>query len=142
MRRKGALLHVKSAISKTHGRSVDEYDPTNPNFNRLEYIEYNTEFKTAELMDEKIRQGNVGKRALLEMLQQRMCECLHRRIMLQQNEQSVTKSYRMNMLPLEVWNDFIAAKESFQVEMINIKMLTIKLGVSFKDLVDRVQANY
>jgi len=142
MKRKAALLQVNSAISKTHGRSVDEYDPSNPDFNRLEYVEYNTEFKTAELMDEKMRQGNVGKRALLQMLQQRMCECLHRRIMLQKNEHAVTKAYRINMLPLQVWNDFIAAKESFQVEMIKIQMLTVKLGVSFQDLVDRAQADY
>merc|ERR1719369_2090653 len=142
MKRKAALLQVKRAISKTHGRSVDEYDPNNPNFKRMEYVEYNAEFKTAELMDEKIRQGNVGKRDLEEMLQQRMCECLHRRIMLEKNDHSVTRAYQMNMLPLQVWNDFVAAKESLQAEMVKIKMLTLKLGVSFKDLLDTAQAKY
>jgi len=142
MKRKAALSQVKRAISKTHGRSVDEYDPSNPNFKRMEYVEYNAEFKTAELMDEKIRQGNVGKRYLLDMLQQRMYECLHRRIMLEKNDHSVTKAYQMNMLPLQIWNDFVAAKESLQAEMIKIKMLTLKLGVSFKDLLESAQAKY
>merc|ERR1719320_24772 len=93
-------------------------------------------------MDEKIRQGNIEKRTLLEMLNKRMSEVLHRRQMLQKNEFAITRAYRLYMLPLEIWNDFEAAKESLQSEMMKIKMLTDKFGVSFKDLLERAQAKY
>jgi len=100
--RKRALLRIKTAISKTRSRSVDEYNPAKPDFSRMEYVEYNAEFTTAMLMDEKIREGKNEKRVLLQMLHQRTLELMHRRTMLIQNEQYVTRAYNMNVLPLEV----------------------------------------
>jgi len=140
MKRKAALLRVKSAISSTKQRSVDEYDPQNPNFKRMEYVEYNAEFKTAVIMDEKIRQGNINKRSLLEMLHKRTYEFLHRRVMLQKNEYAVTRAYKIDMLPIEVWHDFEAAKESLQLEMAKVKMLAEKFGVPLKILLESAQA--
>merc|ERR1719245_1795798 len=55
--RKRRLARVKSAISTTSAKAVDEYDETNPDFDRLSYVQYNAEFKAAIEMDEMIREG-------------------------------------------------------------------------------------
>jgi len=136
LKRKAALGRIKSAISTTKSRSVDEYDPNNPNFDRMEYIQYNAEFRTAVLMDEKIEEGKTDKRALTQLLHQRALEVLHRRAMLMRNEQYVAKSYEMNILPLEVWNDFQDAKESLQEEFRKLQYLAHGLGVSFQGLME------
>jgi len=135
-KRKKALAKVKRAISSTKSRSVDEYDEMDPNFDRLEYIQYNAEFKAASEMDEKIRQGTVEKRVLTQLLYQRAYEVIHRRAVLMTNEMSVTRAYKMDMLPLEVWNDFQAAKESLQKEVRMIQYLSHSLGVNYKKLMD------
>jgi len=135
-KRKAALRKVKSAISSTKSRSVDEYNQQDPNFDRLEYIHYNAEFKAASEMDEKIRQGTVEKRVLLQLLNQRAYELMNRRAVLMSNEMSVTRAYKMDMLPLEVWNDFQGAKESLQKEVKMVQYLSHSLGVNFKKLMD------
>jgi len=135
-KRKAALRKVKAAISSTKSRSVDEYNELNPNFDRLEYIEYNAEFKAGSEMDEKIRQGTFDRRVLIQLLHQRAYELMHRRAVLMTNEVSVTRAYKMDMLPLEVWNDFQAAKESLQKEVKMVQYLSHNLGVPFKKLMD------
>merc|ERR1712060_27231 len=129
-------MGVKTAISSTKSRSVDEYNQQNPNFDRLEYIHYNAEFKAGSEMDEKIRQGTVDRRVLGQLLHQRAFELMHRRAVLMSNEMSVTRAYKMDMLPLEVWNDFQAAKESLQKEVKMVQYLSHNLGVNFKKLMD------
>lgn len=136
MKRKAALSKVRAAISSTKSRSVDEYNEMNPNFDRLEYIQYNAEFKAGSEMDEKIRQGTVDKRVLVQLLHQRAFELMHRRGVLMTNEMSLTRAYKMDMLPLEVWNDFQAAKESLQKEIKMVQYLSHSLGVNFKKLMD------
>jgi hypothetical protein len=140
MKRKAALLRVKSAISSTRRRSIDEYDPKNPNFKRTEYVEYNAELKTAVIMEEKIRQGSIDKRSLLKMLHKRMYEFLRRRVMLQKNELAVTNAYQMYILPMEVWDDFQAAKESLYLEMVRVKIWAEKFGVCLRSLLESAQA--
>merc|ERR1711920_1006002 len=135
-KRKAALSKVKAAISSTRSRSVDEYNEQDPNFDRLEYIHYNAEFKAGSEMDEKIRQGTMGRRVLTTLLHQRAFELMHRRAVLMSNEMSVTRAYKMDMLPLEVWNDFQAAKESLQKEVKMVQYLSHNLGVNFKKLMD------
>jgi len=135
-KRKAALAKVKAAISSTKSRSVDEYNEADPNFNRLEYIKYNSEFKAAAEMDEKIRQGMMEKRVLVRLLGQRAYELMHRRAVLMTNEMSVTRAYKMDMLPLEVWSDFQAAKEALQKEIKTVQFLSHSLGVNFKKLMD------
>jgi len=135
-KRKAALSKVKAAISSTKSRSVDEYNEQDPNFNRLEYIQYNAEFKAGSEMDEKIRQGTVDRRVLIQLLHQRAYELMHRRGVLMRNEMSVTRAYKMDMLPLEVWDDFQAAKESLQKEIKMVQYLSHNLGVNFKKLMD------
>jgi len=137
MKRKAALAKVKTAISSTKSISVDEYNEQDPNSNRLEYIQYNAEFKAGSEMDEKIRQGTVDRRVLLQLLNQRAYELLHRRGVLMRNEVSVTRAYKMDMLPLEVWDDFQSAKESLQKEIKMVQYLSHNLGVNFKQLMDR-----
>jgi len=136
VKRKRALAKVKAAISTTKSRSVDEYNDMNPNFDRLEYVQYNAEFRAGSEMDEKIRQGTMDKRVLVQLLQQRAIELLHRRAVLMTNEMSLTRAYKMDMLPLEVWNDFQAAKESLQKEIKTVQYLSHTLGVNFKKLMD------
>jgi len=140
MKRKSALAKVKAAISATKSRSVDEYNEKDPNFNRLEYIHYNAEFKAGSEMDEMIRQGTVERRVLLQLLNQRAYELMHRRGVLMRNEMSVTRAYKMDMLPLEVWDDFQAAKESLQKEIKMVQYLSHNLGVNFKKLMDDTMA--
>jgi len=135
-KRKAALSKVKAAISSTKSRSVDEYNEKDPNFNRLEYIQYNAEFKAGSEMDEKIRQGTVDRRVLIQLLHQRAYELMHRRGVLMRNEMSVTRAYKMDMLPLEVWDDFQAAKESLQKEIKMVQYLSQHLGVNFKKLME------
>jgi len=135
-KRKRALAKVKAAISSTKSRSVDEYNEADPNFNRLEYIRYNAEFKAGSEMDEKIRQGMMDKRVLVQLLGQRACELMHRRAVLMTNEMSVTRAYKMDMLPLEVWSDFQAAKESLQKEIKTVQFLSHSLGMNFKKLME------
>jgi len=136
VKRKRALAKVKAAISTTKSRSVDEYNDMNPNFDRLEYVQYNAEFRAGSEMDEKIRQGTMDKRVLVQLLQQRAIELLHRRAVLMTNEMSLTRAYKMDMLPLEVWNDFQAAKESLQKEIKTVQYLSHTLGVNFQKLMD------
>jgi len=136
VKRKAALRKVKTAISSTKSRSVDEYNQQDPNFDRLEYIHYNAEFKAGSEMDEKIRQGSVDRRVLIQLLHQRAFELMHRRAVLMSNEMSVTRAYKMDMLPLEVWNDFQAAKESLHKEVKMVQYLSHNLGVNFKKLMD------
>jgi len=140
-KRKAALRKVKTAISSTKSRSIDEYNQQDPNFDRLEYIHYNAEFKAGSEMDEKIRQGTCDRRVLTQLLHQRAFELIHRRAVLMTNEMSVTRAYKMDMLPLEVWNDFQAAKESLHKEVKMVQYLSHNLGVDFKKLMDATARN-
>merc|ERR1719245_274111 len=145
IKRKRALSKVKSAISTTRAKAVDEYDEGNPNFDRLSYVQYNAEFKAANEMDEMIRQGinsTTDKRKIMQLLNQRAFELMQRRALLMRNEQSVTRAYRMDMLPLEVWNDFQAAKESLQLEMQKMQFLCAKFGIQFQQIMQYASQRY
>merc|ERR1719334_2379541 len=89
-----------------------------------------------------IRSGSRDWAVLRKMLQERALEVVKRRFLLMREEQSVHRGYQMDLVPLEVWNDFLAAKEHLGQELMKLKILCEKMQVSHSDLINQSAMRY
>jgi len=137
-RRKLAL--VRKALDTTTQTSIENYTAGDPD--RLSYVKYNSEFMVATEMDEKLRAGFRDRGVLTALLRDRALELIKRRVLLMQEEQSVHRGYQMDLIPMEVWNDFLAAKESLGQEFSKVRILCDKLQVPWEKLIQDAQDRY
>jgi len=137
VKKKMALSQIRTAISKTKSKSVAEYNENSTSEkDRLTYVKYNAEFTVGAEMDEKIRQQCSDKTLLLRLLNQRAIELLKRRTLIMRKDAGITRAYRMDMLPGEVWSDFQAAKENLGREWKKTQYLSQRFGIPFNKLLE------
>jgi len=138
--RKSKLAKVRKALHMTQATSIEDYTSNDPD--RLKYVKYDSEFTVGKEMDAKIREGFRDRNALRSMLQERALEVVKRRFLLMREEQSVHRGYQMDLVPLEVWNDFLSAKEHLGQELMKLQILCDKMQVNYKDLINQSAMRY
>lgn len=138
--RRTKLAKVRKALDMTKHTSIEDYTSNDPD--RLKYVKYDSEFSVGQEMDARIREGFRDRNALRLMLQERALEVVKRRFLLMREEQSVHRGYQMDLVPLEVWNDFLSAKEHLGQELMKLQILCDKMQVNYKDLINQSAMRY